>query len=51
MLELMDHRHDLRSAKYFCPIINFLNFWFLEIHENLKKLFFVVHCLVLYRFV
>ena len=48
MRELIDHRHNLRSAKYLCPIINFLNFWFLEIHEIFKNLFFAVHCLVLY---
>ena len=24
--ELSDRRHDLRSAKYFSPIIHFLNF-------------------------
>lgn len=34
--ELSDRRHDLRSAKYFSPIIHFLNFWFLEIHEISK---------------
>ena len=47
--ELIDRRNDLRSAKYFFPIIHFFEFLISRNSRNFKNLFFGDHCLVLYR--